>query len=679
MHVGGPRPVLDSQEWVTTQNPYGFELGDVNGDGHLDLWLAADPTSIRLGDGVSFSDGQELYHWGADDTRLVDVDGDGDLDALSVDDFRDKLLVSRNNGHGNFGTPAEYTVANAAQIAPGDFDGDGDTDIVIRQNQYGPGELLLYVNDGLGGFSPGAPVGASAAEVLVTDLDGDGYPDLVSLSGPTISTHFADGDGTFVAGPSFAPAGSQDVRGLDVGDVDADGDVDIVSNGRIGFDGFRWTVLNNGDRTFGAPLQGSAPWLAEQLTLGDVNNDGRVDILFDGAGVYVGDGSGGFVSSMTVSGGAGGDHVTLLDVSGDGVLDLLHSSLRAGRFGVQRGFCDGTFERPEGAPLPAQAWAQALADFDGDGDLDSAVGLRDSDLSVVLSNDGAGDFSVGSPFAMVHDWGVMVSGDLNGDGRADLLSGGSSGVHAMLGAADGSFSTGPVHSTGARPITLELADVNDDGHLDLLAAHYNTGLLTVSLGVGDGDFLTPVTSLPIANGGADAARFADLDVDGHLDVVALLGNGLRVYWGDGAGGFAASSDFAITTYADGESLVVGDFNADGLPDVAVSTVWVNADLFIHFGEGARALSDATRLDIQADWVDSMLAFDVSGDGVDDLVVSNVNGVGFSVYVSDGVGGFYPPVGYWNRTWGLAQGDADGDGIDDVWFLLNHDSLGVLLQ
>ncbi|MDO8209713.1 FG-GAP-like repeat-containing protein [Conexibacter sp. CPCC 206217] len=338
--------------------------------------------------------------------------------------------------------------------------------------------------------------------------------------------------------------------GLGVGDFDEDGDADVAVSLQSGDLSILLRDAATGDY---APAPGSPRALgssyAGPLKVADVNGDGHADLLAlqareggSDVAVLFGDGDGGFgpANLVTVPGNPGS--MSLGDVTGDGILDLVvPTALPAGtRLVVQPGVGDGTF----GAPLSLDVAldgtdpsAIALADFDRDGDLDAAVAhvFVVNGLVTVLRNDGAGGFTsvAGSPYDIGSGTLALSAGDLDGDGTLDLAApvipasrdNKTNTVGVLLGNGDGTFRVGPTDSFVTPPdlnpataFSLALGDLDGDGRLDA-ALPINEGIWPL-FGDGAGRF-APTASAPIrAGAGMNAGAIADLDGDGRLDVLA---------------------------------------------------------------------------------------------------------------------------------------------------------------
>jgi hypothetical protein len=188
----------------------------------------------------------------------------------------------------------------------------------------------------------------------------------------------------------------------------------------------------------------------------------------------------------------------------------------------------------------------------------------------VLLNNGDGTFQPPRSYEIGANTVGIAVGDLNHDGHPDIVasSNGLNSVVTLLGNGDGTFTSGPRQAL-SRPGLPTLADLNEDGILDLAIEHGNNGGLddsvAVMLGAGNGAFAPHVEwSLIGAN---DVAGFADFDHDGHLDLaLETAGRSLSVWSGHGDGSFSPpATDFGLGSYA--SYLVIADFNGDQLPDV----------------------------------------------------------------------------------------------------------------
>ncbi|MBA4387198.1 MAG: hypothetical protein C0404_04400 [Verrucomicrobia bacterium] len=317
----------------------------------------------------------------------------------------------------------------------------------------------------------------------------------------------------------------------------------------------------------------------------------------------------------------------------------------------------------------------------------------------------------GSPFQAGIGARYAQMGDLNGDGKPDLVVANTETntftIH--LGDGGGGFTeaaNSPIAVNGLAVKELidytsrqfGLADLNGDGHLDIASG--GTNGVVVLLNNGTGTF-GPASGSPFDAGGtvhfyANHPKWAyftfaaDMNSDGRPDLVCATGERGRqvsILLGDGTGGFTCSSGtpYDCTTNHNGVSvsdgtlrvMKMGDFNADGIPDFAL-LFWVQNpyqyELVIWLGDGAGGLVPAPYSPMNGiSQISTMAAGDFNGDGYDDMVLAKDSGMGNQgIYarMSDGMGGFvlrqFPPSDNMHSFWkDMAAGDFNGDGVEDL--------------
>jgi len=326
------------------------------------------------------------------------------------------------------------------------------------------------------------------------------------------------------------------------------------------------------------------------------------------------------------------------DFNGDGIPDLAVTNYTdldgSGTVTTLLGNGDGTFRTASAsAPTGPGPGNIAVGDFNGDGVLDLAVVCGRNNTLTILLGKGDGTFkSAGSPIQM--EWGPMAiaTADFNGDGKLDLAVtiGSNSTVMVLLGHGDGTFTPlAASPGTASGPLAMVAGDFNGDGILDLAvtgadAAGYGT--VTILLGRGDGTF-TAASNVPTA-ANSRAIVIADFNGDGKLDL-AVVSIGpvicrqgyLQIFLGNGDGTFTAAPGDLRTD--DGPiSMVVGDFNGDGKPDLAVANMYLDNDLNVYLGKGDGTFIQMAVSPPAGDSPGYMASGDFNGDGTTDLAVTN---------------------------------------------------------
>jgi hypothetical protein len=340
--------------------------------------------------------------------------------------------------------------------------------------------------------------------------------------------------------PSFSPAFGLDPdlapAALEIGDLNGDAELDIVTANRLGNDVS--VFLNAGDGSFLPRRDYATASGPSSLAIADVDRDGKPDLVTGGHG----DGAEGAVSVLVNSG--------------------------DGSFGAKR-------EYPTGA-TPSSV---AVGDLDGDRAQDVAVALVDDDVSgsgaiAVLENDGDGAFEAGRVYPLGADPASVAMGDLNGDGSADLATANTYAgtLSVLLNDGDGTFPTRRDYATGDWAPSVAIGDLNADGKADLVAGHFDR-FVSVFFNRGDGTFDRPrehqTGRYPsdVAIGDLNGDSAPDLATANYQsNTISVLAN-----WGDGS--FVARRDYG--TAVDPWSVAIGDLNGDGRPEVTAASE--NAD------------------------------------------------------------------------------------------------------
>jgi hypothetical protein len=323
------------------------------------------------------------------------------------------------------------------------------------------------------------------------------------------------------------------------------------------------------------------------------------------------------------------------DLNNDGKLDLV--SLRTNthlksQLVVQLGNGDATFQSPISTPLAHPASSMILGDLNGDGILDAVV--QDFDVIYVALGNGDGTFKPEVTSPAVGSIQAFATGDFNGDGKLDVALSVTTEVAILLGNGDGTLQTPIVYAGGSyQNISIALGDFNLDNQLDLAIIDNIDAEIVVFLGNGDGTLQNgvsyPTTADPLS------LVVGDFNSDGKPDVVVVEqgkfgASNLSHFLGNGDGTFQPRLD--QISIQDSADVLASDFNGDGLLDVAV--LGAARDLVqIWFGIGdgsftsAGYFPDGTLTSSQAFGLNGG---DFNSDGKADLAVSHAVGSNYSI-------------------------------------------------
>jgi len=346
-------------------------------------------------------------------------------------------------------SPTTSSLSFPRVMTSGDFNKDGKLDLAAAQVSTG-GALTIMLGDGAGGFSQASisNVMRSPSAIVAADLNGDGNLDLITGNqSPTEGSIFVfmgNGNGTFGPRKQFLQAPLQDfVSALAVGDVNGDGKLDVVAaldgtlSGGVAFTGIRIALGDGAGNLTASSVKSAGGFRPTSVLLKDVNGDSKLDVVVANAAeqnssngniaILTGDGAGTFNNAVTISVQPGARSLITGDFNGDSKLDLAFNS-GSQSVSIMLGNGAGSFSGPVNFDIPGVASSALVsADFNGDSKIDLAASNGTPGSVVVLTGDGAGNFTPvanfghGGPVLNVSATNPpLVVGDFNGDGNPDL-------------------------------------------------------------------------------------------------------------------------------------------------------------------------------------------------------------------------------------------------------------------
>ena len=729
-------------------------LADVNGDGKLDIvagnygvpgryysypYSVSNCVSVLINKGNgTFKPAVNYYVGNGGGPTLADVNGDGKPDLVAPDyngnaPFNGPCAaVLLNNGNGTFGAKTDYATNGGSNVTLVDVNGDGKPDLLTTG--YGQNNVSVLLNNGNGTYAEKADYAGYSpnSRLLMQDVNGDGKPDMITAS--TDSSSYAsvrlnNGDGTFGARADY-PVG-YNPQSIALADINGDGKLDLITRNYGKYDSYYGTVLEqnsisvllgNGDGTFSTTTRVVMGEYAP-IYVADIDGDGRADLV-----TYTSNGSNNAAGKVSVL--YGGSTVLLtradyavpeypqvlqiLDVTGDGRPDIVTSGnytvsilqYKGSRnFAAHRDYLSGLSGITSGYVL-----AISFADVTGDGRPDLVLAQE----ATVYPNNGDGTFHGVPAYPLIQSlsngYGIgyssIVTADMNGDGKLDVIGNCGSYLALLRGNGDGTFQP-EIDYTGITNVGIyafAIGDLNGDGKPDVVTVENSVNNIRVSLNNGTGGFISGGTYALGTSPGT--ITLTDVNGDGKLDLV-VLSPGYEQYFsgvwsyvnasfvvmlGNGDGTFQAGSTYHSPDLIN--ALQVVDFNGDGKSDIAISTTQRNSQgsatstyLSIYSGNGDGTFSPPAGsypLDVSSGGCFRLA--DVNGDGKPDLLslaygyFAGYYANRLKVALNNGNGAFGTGVIYSDAPVSqnvILTADINGDGKTDL-ITKDSNSVGILL-
>jgi hypothetical protein len=668
----------------TLDSLYGLRPGDLDGDGVPDLltcgydWEPA-RASAHFGNGLrEFGTRVDFATNQCGAVEIADIDGDGAQEALlgvEIGGIGGALQTWRVTRHAQT-LLAQSTIGfRAGKLIAADFDGDGVVDLAAGNGDTGLSSIVMLRGLGDGTFTKASLVypNAVVVELRVVDLNGDGLLDFGGLRNPSAFTILNQGSFSFAA-VKVVPK-STAFASVDFGDIDRDGIVDLIAGALpTSFPPTPAGILvlrGIGDGTFQPPMLAHA--LTEEprrVRVAEFDGDGVLDVgVLDISGfrVWRGDGSAGFAAGPVVGGCGRAKHLELTDQDANGLPDVV--------IGFDRHIVlmPNPVQGTQATPLVSSTSAftpMRVADATGDG-LADVIGIEDGVNARVIVQPGRGDGTFASEVlvATVGTPRDVVAADVNADGVPDLISFGANATQSALGVSFGDGSGGfgavmqtPIYGGFGSVAALVTVDLDHDGDLDVLVAHYD---VLVCENQGSGTFQQ--TSSLVVSGGASRLALADFDHDGWEDLVTIryLAPDFAILRGTGGGAFSAP--LLVPLGGMTREVHVLDVNGDANSDLAfLSDVSPRLTWFLGRGDGTFS-RPRIRYFGPSYFPFSFERARANGDHCDDIaLVRPLHQQGFAeILLGTQDGDFARSDEHLIGEGPALCGDLDGDGLDDL--------------
>ena len=568
----------------------------------------------------------------------VDIDNDGDLDVVSASKGDNKVLWYENDGSGNFSTPNIITT-NAeipVVVISADINNDNYQDIIAGYAQTD--KIVYFTNNGNGTFSSETILTTQADlinSLRAADLNKDNKIDIISASkgdnkvawyknidaNGTFSDQIiisdqmtvafdievgdfdldndidvicsANGDDKIILFENTDGKGNftfnqevsylvENVNGLNAGDYDNDGDIDISAassaDNKIvwfenGKENFLFHNINNNH-------------IVTSVDYCDINNDGNIDIFYSShTGIYVVGNYGNGVFSKEVvlyEDGHNYNNIFLVDLDGDGDKDLYATDWLGDEviwFRNEGGGAFGSvnFIESYGSPDNAAPWGEKPMDFDNDGDLDLIISMVGLNQFYLYTNDGNGNFTKTLIIDNLASQAFTFS-DVDNDGKQDIIIGENSYDSPNLlyykNNGDGTFTSSVIHEN-INALSIITADLTNDGYEDIIYSSLFWMQNNQDETFGNGHEIE-------IWGYGDSMSADDMDNDGDIDfVTGYRGTNSRgcVYYCENINaGDTIIAQLPINVIGNAEEVTTADLNNDGWIDIVIGS-WPDEGLY----------------------------------------------------------------------------------------------------
>jgi len=424
--------------------------------------------------------------------------------------------------------------------------------------------------------------GSGPYHIAAADLNHDGITDIVTSNwnDGTVSVLLGQSASTETFAFHFDYPVELNPAGLVLADVNGDGNLDIVvpnaSSSSVS------VLLGNGDGTFQPQVSYSVGLAPNGVTAVDLNHDGKLDLiaanyLDNSVSVLLGNGDGTFQPQQQYATGTNPHFVVAADFNGDGNPDIAVNNWGSNSVSIFPGNGDGTLGTRKDLVTGTSPGQLVAADFNGDGMIDIAVANHDSNSISVLTNRGSlrfvrGDYpTYNGPYS-------LATADLNGDGHPDLVTGeyGDSvnaqpdNFSVLLNSGTGVFLSHADYKVWADSQALALADINNDGALDVILGIGQSEDVFIVNGKGHGAFVrypTNLVSIKVtpANSTVTAGTIVQFTATGTYKDGTTQDLTAQVYWASSSTSVAEIAPGGIaTTYSAGKTGITATDPTSGL-------------------------------------------------------------------------------------------------------------------
>ncbi|MDF1662793.1 MAG: VCBS repeat-containing protein [Planctomycetota bacterium] len=650
-----------------------IEAADLNGDGLPEIIFSDSATNLLIISGADIANPTPpapfpltLSSTGTD-IIIKDIDGDKFVDIVVLTPADDAVTIFF--GSANFFTgPAQVTVSTGAQgqgfvqhFGVADLNKDGKLDVVLEERES---QVLVFLNDAATGRFSGVQANPAAfnaggiRDFLILDVNSDLNPDLVyyDFNGPgRIAVSPGDGVGGFLTNkqpPSLNLDGKM-LSSLDAADINNDGLLDLVISNQNGNNINVFPGLGNGEFR-----KSSADFIRidtpTDLVIADFGSNGTLDIVVSTGETesieFLANNSRTpfLIANQRLETDSAAARIGTTDINADGVPDVVILSKRLANGNQDEGIRlfvgagNANYQPPFNFDLTDSPQDFAITDLGNDGTLDAVV-IQDTSITIVpLSTTSTAANIITAASNLPAGMSSISLGDFNGDDIIDAVAcNKSTGIIVVIPgtAASPFFGTPtPVFTQVTSGLSqVRFADMNGDGVVDIVAALPDSNEIKILFNnpasLGDFTTVTPLTFDFQALPGPDLFRLADFNSDGQTDILVSTFLTVALISSTGTGTFDPTPRSLGSNFSAPDGLSIGDIDKDGFKDIVVSDL---TDYVILLGKGNGSFVPGAPFKIEAtqplDGRDVLLV-ELNGDGDLDFIAGQGNNSA-RIYLSD---------------------------------------------
>ena len=381
----GAGTFLTASNHTSANTPRSIHIGDLNNDGRDDITITGGGGMIAQLSGSSVRDVNRftapLYPWSIDSD---DIDGDGDIDLIGLNQSADNISIYTNDGTGDFSSRSDgaaiFSYGETVQMI--DINNDGHKDVVALDNGADVIRVMLWTAPGVFAAATSYATDSSPWRMVAGYFNNDAFQDLavVCQGANTVSILIANGTGGYNAPLNFST--TTYAQGITSGDFNSDGNIDLAvikpSDNEIEI----YTGNGAGGFSYLSDLATSGSGTPLEIASGDFNGDGRLDLWaiesdFNESRlmVYSGNGNGTFTATTnaSIAYGANASTIKLKDLNADNIPDMIASFHNGSLVALAQGKTNGDYSNVVYYSAGFGGNSVTINDFDNDGIQDIAV------------------------------------------------------------------------------------------------------------------------------------------------------------------------------------------------------------------------------------------------------------------------------------------------------------------